>query len=286
VKSYPRPANEQDLVGTPDEYAPTVFERGIIGWDDAEDWFELGDETNGGLTVVRVQLFKGRDPNTPPKAGVAQGHRVLVALADGFFRIPPKGGECIVAFPGGDIQTVGAGILLATIPRPRTRAVYGHLQDEEACIHAGSADGSNPARIVVKKDGAIVVMTETDDGQTVYLRIAKDALRFVAPWGTIRFDASGFHVKTQWNARLDLGGVGGMPPPASDMTSYATMSAHTVKLDGLALLGSPGPSGDYESVTWLPFTGFPPVPGSPLPLVPPMAPVMFVSPYVKVSTGF
>jgi hypothetical protein len=285
VKDHPRPANEQDLVGTPDEYAPTIFERGITGWDDAEDWFELGDETNGGLTVVRVQLFKGRDPNTPPKTGVAQGHRVLVALSDGFFRIPPKGSECIVAFPGGDVQTAGAGILLATIPRPRVKTIYGHLEDEEACIHAGSADGSNPARIVTKKDGSVVIMTETDDGQTVYLRVAKNALRFVAPWGTFRFDASGFHLKTQWGARLDLGGVGGMPPPASDMTSYATMSAHSVKLDGLVLLGTAGPVGDYESVTWLPFTGFPPMPMSPLPLVPPMAPVMFLSPYVKVSTG-
>jgi hypothetical protein len=285
VKSYPRPANEQDVVGTPEEYAPTVFERGIVGWDDAEDWFELGDETNGGLTVVRVQLFKGRDPTTPPKQGIAQGHRLLVALPDGFFRIPPKGSECIVAFPGGDIQTAGAGILLATIPRPQVSAVYGHLDAEEACIHAGTADGSNPARVVVKKDGSIVTLTQTSDGQTVYLRVASDALRFVAPWGTLRFDASGFHVKTQWGARFDIGGVGGLPAPVSDMTSYVTMAAHTVKLDGVCLLGTPGPAGDYESVTWLPYTGFPPVPASPLPLIPPMAPVMFVSPYVKVSTG-
>ena len=285
MKSYPRPANEQDIVGTPDEYAPTILERGIVGWDDAEDWYELGDETNGGLTVVRVQLFKGRDPTTTPKKGVAQGHRVLVALPEGFFRIPPKGSECIVAFPSGDIQTAGGGILLATIPRPQVSAIYGHLEDEEACIHAGSADGSNPARVVVKKDGSIVVMTVAGDGQTVYLRVAPDALRFVAPWGTLRFDASGFHCKTQWGARLDLGGFGGAPEPVSDMTSYATMSAHSVKLDGLVLLGAAGPSGDYESVAWLPFIGFPPTPGSPQALVPPTAPVVFLSPYVKVSTG-
>ncbi len=210
---------------------------------------------------------------------------MLVTLPDGFFRIPPKGSECIVAFPAGDIQTLGGGILLATIPRPKVSAIYGHLEAEEACIHAGSADGSNPARVVVKKDGSVVVMTVAADGQTIYLRIAPDALRFVAPWGTLRFDASGFHAKTQWGARLDLGGVGGMPAPVSAMSSYATVSAHTVKLDGLALLGAAGPSGDYESVPWLPFTGFPPVPGSPLPLVPTMAPVIFLSPYVKVSTG-
>lgn len=276
--NLPRPANEHDIVGTADEYAPTILERGIVGWDDAEDWFELGDETNGGLTVVRVQLFKGRDPTTPPKPRVAQGHRVLVALGDGFFRIPPKGSECIVAFPGGDVQTPGAGILLATIPRPRERTVYGHLEDEEACLHAGSADGSNPARVVTKKDGAIVLMTEADDGQTIYLRVAKDALRFVAPWGTLRFDATGFHVKTQWEARLDLGGAGGLP---GGLTSYATLAASTVKLDGVALLG---PSGsNYESVACLPFAGFPPL-GGPVPLVPPMAPLIFLSPFVKVAS--
>lgn len=71
----------------------------------------------------------------------------------------------------------------------------------------------------------------------------------------------------------------------SDMTSYVTMTAHTVKLDGLALLGSPGPSGDYESVACLPFTEFPPSPGVPVPLVPTTAPFVFLSPYVKVSTG-
>jgi hypothetical protein len=280
-----RPANEVDLLGTPDEYAPTLLERGIVGWDDAEDWFELGDETNGGLTLVRVQLFKGRDPNIAPKAGLAQGHRVLVAVTDGFFRIPPKGSECIVAFPGGDVQTPGAGILLAVIPRPRKRTVYGHLQDEESCLHAGSADGSNPARVVTKKNGSVVLMTETDDGNTVYLKLGKDGLRFVAPWGSFRFDASGFHVKTQWDARLDLGGVGGLPGPIAGMTSYAALSARSVKLDGVCLLGTAGPLGAYESAVWLPFLAYPPAPGAPLPLVPPMAPLVFLSGSVKVATG-
>lgn len=281
----PRPANEHDIVGTPDEYAPTIVERGVVGWEDAEEWFELGDETNGGLTLVRVQLFKGRDPGVAPKPGVAQGYRVLVALADGFFRIPPNRSECVIAFPGGDVQTPGAGVLLAVIPRPRKRTVYGHLRDEESCIHAGSADGTNPARVVTKKDGSIVLLTETDDGKTVYLKLGKTGLRFVAPWGSFRFDESGFHLKTQWDARLDLGGVGGLPAPVSDMTSYATLSAKTVKLDGVAMLGTPGPAGLYESATWLPFVTYPPVPGVPLPLMPPMAPLIFASGTVKVATG-
>src|SRR5262249_36116897 len=130
-----------------------------------------------------------------------------------------------------------------------------------------------------------VLMTETDDGKTVYLKLGKDALRFVAPWGSLRFDESGFHVKTQWDARLDVGGVGGLPAPIASMTSYATLSAKTVKLDGVCLLGTAGPIGLYESVPWLPFAGYPPVPGAPLPLMPPLAPLIFLSGSVKVATG-
>jgi hypothetical protein len=128
-------------------------------------------------------------------------------------------------------------------------------------------------------------MTETDDGKTVYLKLGKDALRFVAPWGSLRFDESGFHVKTQWDARLDLGGIGGLPAPISDMTSYATLSAKTVKLIGVCLLGTPGPLATYESATWLPFALYPPVPGVPLPLLPPVVPFMWTAGSVKLATG-
>src|SRR5262249_41400632 len=49
------------------------------------------------------------------------------------------------------------------------------------------------------------------DGQSVYIQAAKDAFRFVAPWGMMVFDAAGFRVTHASGAKMALGAIQGLP---------------------------------------------------------------------------
>ncbi len=81
--------NEQDIFGPRDE--PLVFEPGTVGWDDTDEHFDVGTADNDGNTLVRVTLFRGRDPGVRPRRGVRRqdiahtfvpGHRLQVSSAN------------------------------------------------------------------------------------------------------------------------------------------------------------------------------------------------------------
>ncbi len=118
----------------------------------------------------------------------------------------------------------------------RAQQVYGNLAAGESCLFATSGQ----ARVVCKADGSIVLYTtedNTETGRAVYLKLAPDGLRMEAPWGRVTFDATGFHLITHSGARLDLGGIGGLPAvgPLS-IGSYCTMTADICHVDGQAVL--------------------------------------------------
>lgn len=102
--------NERDVLGGEPE--TMVLEMASVGWEDATDWYDQGGSSNDGTTFVRAQLYRGRTPGAPIKAGVAQGHKVLVQISGPLWRIPRLGERCIIGFPGGFSTTPGAGVIL------------------------------------------------------------------------------------------------------------------------------------------------------------------------------
>lgn len=93
-------------------------------------------------------------------------------------------------------------------------------------------------------DGKISIFTTDDatpNGKSVYQQIAPTGFTRVAPWGRETFDANGFHLKHVSNARIDVGAIGGLPAPLDALSSYVTLSAMMVRIEGSVV--SIGPAG-------------------------------------------
>lgn len=104
--------NDRDTLGYGDvAFSPMVAELGTVGWDDDDDesYFEQGTEENDGHTLVRIQLYRGRNPAERIRDGVAQGHKVLACPTGPLWYIPPRGTQVLVVFPGGMENVPGAG---------------------------------------------------------------------------------------------------------------------------------------------------------------------------------
>lgn len=222
-----------------------VLETGIIGHENRDNAYDIGK--NGGPILAFVQLLRGKDPTVPLKDARMQGTEIVARVRSGLSSLPPKGTEVLIAFPGGMSTKAGAGIIIAELSRADDKATYGNIAEGEMCLHPGDAD--NASRVIFKNDKSIYLYTTNDGtptGKGVYLRIAPTALEFYAPWGRLVFDASGFHAVTASGARLDLGGIGGLPGPLSALSSYATLSAASVKAEGSVVFLGAGSA--YDSV--------------------------------------
>lgn len=202
------------------------IEVGVVGWNDREEHFDKGDPSGGDgerHTLVFVTLFRGKDPTEKPGDGSAQGYQIMCRLSGGVFRIPAKGTPVFVAVPHNMETQPGAGVIIATLEDDRRH----NLVHGDVVVQADKG----AARAVVKADGSIALFTtdtNDDNGKSVYIRVAPDGMQFVAPWGTVKFDASGFHVLHSSGASFDLGGIYGMPAPLDQITSYVRMSAATI----------------------------------------------------------
>lgn len=98
-------------------------------------------------------------------------------------------------------------------------------------------------------DGTLSMFT-TDQGpkeQSVYFQVRPNAFRQVSPWGSIQFDANGYHLKHVSQARIDLGAIGGLPAPLDVLSSYVTLSAATVNIEG-AMVSLGANTGPHEPV--------------------------------------
>jgi hypothetical protein len=126
----------------------------------------------------------------------------------------------------------------------RTQFTPGNIQPGETAIYAPGS----PARTVYKLDGSATTSTTTAAGKQVYWQVSPTALTFIAPWGRIVFDETGFHIATASGATFDFGGLnfGGLP----SLSSYATLNAGVITLPGSVVnLGQPGPTG-YQQVLY------------------------------------
>jgi hypothetical protein len=86
--------------------------------------------------------------------------------------------------------------------------------------------------------------TKTPTGRPVFYNVAPTGFQWESPYGRMRLDTTGFHVKEHGGARLDIGSLS-MPSPLDAMSTYATLQAATVNLRGT--LVNLGP--DAEGVT-------------------------------------
>lgn len=109
--------NETDILDSRETADDLGVEIGTIGWeDDPDPHFDINQESDDGVTLVKVQLFRGRVGGTTPKKGIAQGHKILARLSSqhgGLWSVPRKGRQCIVNFPGGFGLTPGAAVITA-----------------------------------------------------------------------------------------------------------------------------------------------------------------------------
>lgn len=148
----------------------------------------------------------------------------------GFASRPSKPLAGKQACQGVILKTSGRDVCIASSDQ-RTLPMYANLDFGEVCVYAGGEEGEAQARHILKKDGSQALYTTDDntaEGQAVYFRVAKDAFEFVAPWGTIKFDANGFRINHRSGAQFALGGIYGLPPPFDQFGSYVRMQAATI----------------------------------------------------------
>lgn len=99
------------------EASPQIM-QGSIGWEDEEEYAFLGTDENDGHTLVRVQLFEGRDHTKPLNPKRAQGHKIICHLSGLLgHRVPPKDTRCMVACAPGMDNVPGGGIIIATVEK-------------------------------------------------------------------------------------------------------------------------------------------------------------------------
>ncbi len=125
---------------------------------------------------------------------------------------------------------------------------YGNLADGETCVYAPGADGNSQGRVILKDDGSVALYTTDSNapgGNMVMLRISpQGGLEFTSQWGSLTFDQTGFHVRTQAGPRLDMGGISlpGVPSAVTGaFTGYAKLTAPTVAIEGANTVLGMGP---------------------------------------------
>lgn len=125
------------------------------------------------------------------------------------------------------LKTSDRDVAIASVDQ-RGLGLYGNLKAGETCAYAAGADGESQGRTLWKGNGSITHFTTSDntvDGEAVYSRTSPTAFEWVAPWGVMKFDSSGFHINHASGARFDLGGISGMPSPLDQLSSYVRIQA-------------------------------------------------------------
>lgn len=212
----------------------STLKWGSIGWDDEDDYMYLGEEDeDDGHTLVRVQLFDGRD-HTQPLKDRAQGHKIICHINSlAGMRVPPKDTRVLVAIPPGMENTPGGGMIIGAAEKLPRKA--GNVKADEVVI---LGRGKSQARIVAKEDGRVAIMTTAGNaqgGKAVALVLGPDGFQFTSPWGSMRFDSTGFHVKTKAGPAMHMGGmaVPGLPSDiAGAITGYFTIDAPVITAKG------------------------------------------------------
>ena len=88
---------------------------GTVGWDDGDDHFDL--DSDSGVTLVKVTLFKGHNPTTDGQkmTARARGQRILCRIGAPLFNVPPDGAQVIVAMPADRMLVPGGGVIISQV---------------------------------------------------------------------------------------------------------------------------------------------------------------------------
>lgn len=243
---------------------------GSVGWDDEEEHAFLGDEDeNDGHTLVRVQLFEGRDNTKPLNPTRAQGHKLICHLSGMLgTRIPPKDTRVFVAVPSGMENVPGAGVIFATIEKLPRKA--GNVKTDEVIV---PGPNGSEGRVALKENGTVSMVTSVNNERgagTVVLTIGPDGFKFSSPYGSMVLDVTGFHVKTKAGPRIDMGGITITGIPANiPITGYCNITAPLVNVKGSIV--QLGVGSVFNPVVNCPSASLPvgaPTGGAPLPMSP------------------
>ena len=186
-----------------------------------------------------------------------EGFEAQLVQQPGLISLPPN------AVPGGTaaectiIKTEYRDFAIA-MRDVNTQAQYGMIGPGETCIYGVGANGTSQGRIICKNNSSVTMAT-TDTGDTsgnaVYFQVSPTSMQFVAPWGTMVFDKSGFHVLTAAGASFSLGGVPLLPPGLSAVIpSLCSINAGTLTLGAPFINLGDGVNAPYLSSGILPMT--------------------------------
>ncbi len=208
-----------------------VVDRGHL--DTAHDLGDPYDGGNTGVTLISVRLLRGGFATQE----TSEAQFVQCRIGTGVNLMPNEGDRVVVAIPAGYGYSPGCPVIIA-ICGPNPKALPGQKPNEPVLL--------GPAHNYVRMDakGNVSLFTTddgTETGKSVYAQIRPDGFRFIHPYGKMTLDKTGFHVLHSSGARIDLGAIGGMPPPLDALGSYAKVSAATVSIEAAAVaVGAPG----------------------------------------------
>ncbi len=150
-----RNINECDLVPPPPPQP--IIARGLVGWTDSDDHFDLGTDDNDGHTLVKVTLNRGKADTTIPEEGKAYGHQIYAQPLGPLYWIPPDGTHVLVCFPDGEMDSLGGAFILGVtgksplIQFKDSRAVLDMGPTQDLIIKAKSvtlSDHNSPAQFI------------------------------------------------------------------------------------------------------------------------------------------
>jgi len=153
----------------------------------------------------------------------------------GFASRPPKASKNS-ACQGVVIRDSGHDACVASRDL-RGQELAGLLEYGETCVYGAGTDAIGQCRSIWKRDGSITHYTTVGNkkGTTgIYSRVGPgadadtglpDGFTWAAPWGTMKFDETGFHVLHKSGAQFHIGAIGGLPSPLDALTSYCSIQA-------------------------------------------------------------
>ena len=171
--------------GVNDDGIPTL-EWGTVGWDDQGDIYDLGDGSDGDsqVTLLRVTLFRGKDPTEPLDDSRAQGMKILTQLPSVDFGIPTRNTPVFLGIPGNDYP--GAAVVLQVSDR-RASQIFGQQKPGERCI---SGVGTK-ARVILKNNDSASLYTVDANGKAVSAYVGPDKIQLSNAFGAITLDQNG-----------------------------------------------------------------------------------------------
>ncbi len=196
---------------------------------------QLGTATWSGIDPVNGFHAVQVDGLGEPGVKADQLYHPYGFLSRPLDREPKTGRGCSVFW-----YSKGSSERLAWLANdPRVQALLPEILPGESFQY-----GAKGQFVRCHPDGKISTFTTDDatpNGKSVYSQVAPTGFTRVAPWGRETFDANGFHVKHVSGARIDLGAIAGLPPPLEALSSYFTVSAQMLRLEGSTV--SIGPAG-------------------------------------------